>query len=43
MENHTDEDYNVVHTAEGTATRSVEVAIKDPSVCAGFARNTDPE
>jgi hypothetical protein len=41
MENHTGEDYNVVHTAEGTVTRNVEVVVKDPSVCAGSVRNTE--
>jgi hypothetical protein len=45
IKNHTSEDRTVVHTAEGTvghtADRTAEVALQDPSVCTGFARNAE--
>jgi hypothetical protein len=47
MENHTDEDHTIVCTAKGIAARTAdhivgctaEVAVQDPSVCVGSARN----
>jgi hypothetical protein len=45
MENHIGEDHTVVRTAEGTAAhtvdRTAEVAVQDPSICAGSARNVE--
>jgi hypothetical protein len=45
MENHTGEDRTVVCTVEGivdrTIGRTAEVAVQDPSVCAGSVRNVE--
>jgi hypothetical protein len=45
MENHAGEDRTAVRTAEGTivctAGRTAEVAVHDPSICVGSARNVE--
>jgi hypothetical protein len=45
IENHTGENCIIVRTTKGidahTAGRTAEVAVHDPSVCAGYARNAE--
>jgi hypothetical protein len=41
MQNHTVKDRTTAHTVDRTADRTTEVAVQDPSVCAGSARNAE--